>query len=325
MSEETTVMANGTVLEHHAKEHCKPPCALHQKIPGPWESWPLGYQEAPFGADVMIMVRFCEHGIPHPCVEQFAHWAEQNNDRYAYHHCCGCPCVPSGVLSGQLRVPMTPEAIAFVAHIPRVQEPEPEVRPRIEILFDELEPAGEDEEKLDEPVPEDPRINIPDLKIPGLSSFRGRIVVRRSILLDYAKKSWHAASGEIAQKILGAYDAQVALVGALLPAPMPVPTPMSASANPNVVADEYLKAIRPHIDDRLHQALTLLFNVHVIHAVDVRVKVGHGESTHYVDSCGMDCNDYFKAGEIATDDDACVTLKLAILGGYVPEKWSDDD
>jgi hypothetical protein len=88
-----------------------------------------------------------------------------------------------------------------------------------------------------------------------------------------------------------------------------------------VVADEYLKSI---LDPQLHRALALLSNLHVIHVIDSLSRPDANGRTYYI-SCEMDCGDRFKPGEVQTDDNACVTLKLAILGGYVPEKWSDDD
>lgn len=220
MGDMETRLVDGQVLKHHSAESCAAPCALHSPLPGPWENWPLGWTDTEF-SDVSILVRYCPCGNPHPVVESFPYWVKTGKQERAKHYCCGCPCVPDGVLGPFLRLTRPP---VFV--------PEPERQ----------------EEVKAEPTTE------PD---------------------------------------------------------------------PNVVAKKYLEQYRISIPPDIYKLLEEQVGYHAIYSIREREEKD-SEYTHAVNDCESGCADYFKAGDTDTDDNACITLKLAILGGYVPQVWEID-
>jgi hypothetical protein len=194
------------------------------------------------------LVRICPHGVRHPLVESMVHWAQQGKEDKAQHYCDGCPCVPDGVLSDDLRIGIyTAEDITdFYA------EREGE--------------EGEEEETFDDT----PLLALLENVLSSGRSYRG--------------------------------------------------------PDPNRVAKEFLDRWAQVIGDGENTLVGTLRELVKVHDITVIQKSrGEEKEKWRLEECTSDCCDIFTPGNATTDDNTCVTLKLALLGGYVPERWISED
>lgn len=240
-------LPDGDSLMVHGEEWCRPPCAIHAPLPGPWSEWPLDWKildpdRSENQEENKDLVRICPHGVRHPLVESMVHWAQQGKDDKARHYCDGCPCVPDGVLSDDLRIGIhTAEDIADFYNNQEWEEETSDDTPILTLL-------------------EDP--SLPK------SAYRG--------------------------------------------------------PDPNRVAKEFLDRWARVIGDGENTLVGTLRELVKVHDITV-IQKGRGEGNWRLEECTWDCSDIFTPGNATTDDNTCVTLKLALLGGYVPERWVSED
>jgi hypothetical protein len=340
-------LGNGRYVMHHSKEDCQSPCALHAPLPGPWSDWKLDWAKLLGGTGVTQLVRRCpKHHYAHPTVESLVWFARRGESEQARHICCGCPCVPDGVLSDDLRVIVSLGAQVDPVTAEAEQEPEPvsltiplggyqiQLPPGVK-LGDALKPgdmewinnriaeakaADHGDMSKEEPETEDdPLIDIASLGT-NWKTMAGKSVVRLSEIREKASDDNKNNTSRLAHRqLLKAYlEQQPAKKSTFVPELKPV----NPEPDPNKVAQSFLSNSRGKMDSMLHEALTLLCNRHDIINVEKRPQ---GASPAWTMNCESDCSDYFDAGKVATDDNDCVTLKIAIVGGWQPVEWNKED
>jgi len=64
------------------------PCVVHNRTEHHMSGWRLHWRD-----DRGIFERICPHGIGHPDPDQFAYWADTEQEWQSVHGCDGC-CAP---------------------------------------------------------------------------------------------------------------------------------------------------------------------------------------------------------------------------------------
>lgn len=88
---EQHLLESGQVLQTHDRTDCVGRfCAIHQPMPGPWQTWPRYWDE-----DTVRLVRVCPCSVEHPVAEMYAFAAASGVPYRVHHPCCGIhPCTP---------------------------------------------------------------------------------------------------------------------------------------------------------------------------------------------------------------------------------------